>query len=159
MGPSYTTEENVLAEIPGDAPGELTAEKIARYIEDASRYVDARLPDYAGFPDIYDSPPTPPVIEKITRLIAAHDCLVFMGAIRGENSSGSELRDIAERMLEHLVGAGSAPARALLDPSEYDYSQTPPREEARRLDKSGPHHFYSAPILRKDYPSDDVEDF
>lgn len=159
MGARYTTEENVLAEIPGDAPADLTGAKIAAYIEDASRYVDARLPNYACFPDINDNPSTPPVIEKIARLIAAGDCLVFMGSLRGETSSGSELRNIAERMLEHLFGAEAAPARALLDPSEYDYSQTPPREEVRKLDKSSPHHFYSAPISRRDYPSGDVEDF
>ncbi len=159
MGASYTTEEKVLAEIPGTIPDELTSAKIAAYIEDASRYVDARLPNYAGFPDITDDPPAPPVIEKIARLIAAGDCLVFMGSMRGETSSGGELRDIAERILEHLFGAEADPAKAMLDPSEYDYSQTTPREGARKADVSRPRHFYSAPVRRKDYPSDDTEDF
>ena len=158
MGNKYTTVEKVLAEIPGDAPESLTDEKIEQYIEDASRYVDARLPNYTVFPDIGATPPTPPVIEKIARLIAAHDCLVFLGQMRGDAGSGSELRDIAERMIEHLFGTEKSEAGAMLDPSEYDYSKTPPREQARLLDKSRPHTFYQADIKRRDYPSDDVED-
>jgi len=158
MGNKYTTVDNVLAEIPGTVPASLTTAKVEGYIEDASRYVDARLPNYAGFPDIESGPATPPVIEKIARLIAAHDCLVYLGQMRGEDGSGSELRDIAERMIEHLYGADGKAARAMLDPDEYDYSNTPPREEARRLDSSRPHHFYKADIQRRDYPSDDIED-
>jgi len=158
MGNKYTTVEAVLAEIPGDAPESLTEEKVEQYIEDASRYVDARLPNYAAFPDIGETTPTPPVIEKIARLIAAHDCLVFLGQMRGDAASGSELRDIAERILDHLFASDSKEAVAMLDPSEYDYSTTPPREQARLLDKSRPHSFYEASIKRKDYPSDDVED-
>ena len=158
MGNKYTTVESVLAEIPGEAPESLTEEKVEQYIEDASRYVDARLPNYAVFPDISEPSPTPPVIEKITRLIAAHDCLVFLGQMRGDTGAGSEMRDIAERILEHLFAADGKEAIAMLDPSEYDYSKTPPREQARLLDKSRPHNFYEADIKRRDYPSDDVED-
>ncbi|GEM_PF-3269861 len=158
MGNKYTTTAAVLAEIPGTVPDSLTVAKVQQYIEDASRYVDARLPNYVLFPDIESSPGTPPVIEKIARLIAAHDCLVFLGQLRGEDNSGSELRDIAERIIEHLFNATGQEGRALLDPSEYDYSETPPREEARLTDKSRPHHFYRGDIRRRDYPSDDVED-
>jgi hypothetical protein len=158
MGNKYTTVEMVLAEIPGDVPESLTEEKVEQYIEDASRYVDARLPNYAVFPDIGAAPPTPPVIEKIARLIAAHDCMVFLGQMRGDAGAGSEMRDIAERILERLFAADGKDAIAMLDPSEYDYSITPPREQARLLDKSRPHSFYEADIKRRDYPSDDVED-
>ncbi len=158
MGNKYSTVANVLAEIPGSVPSELDSDKVTQYIEDASRYVDARLPNYAGFPDIGGSPATPPVIEKISRLIAAHDCLVFIGELRGENSSGSELRDISERMIEHLFSTTTSDPRAMLDPDEYDYSTTPPREEARLLDKSRPGNFYNTTIHRQDYPSEDIED-
>ena len=84
---------------------------------------------------------------------------MFIGELRGDKSSGSELRDIAERMIGHLFSAEGADPAAMLDPDEYDYSATPPREEARLLDGSRPGAFYHATISRQDYPSDDVEGF
>ena len=108
--------------------------------------------------DISSTPTTPSVIEKISRLIAAHDCLVFLGQMRGEKSSGSELRDIAERMLDRLYGDADRKPSAMLDPAEYDYSTTPPAETARTLDKSRPGSLYHKNLSRRDYPSDDIED-
>ena len=45
--------------------------RFAASISSASRYVDARLTNYATFSDITATPPTPAVVEKIARLIAA----------------------------------------------------------------------------------------
>lgn len=158
MGNKYTTVDLVESEIPGSLPESLDEDKITQYIEDASRYVDARLPNYSVFADIESDPPTPPVIEKITRLIAAHDCLVYAGIYRGDNTSGNELRDIAEKMIEQLFGSDETEPRAMLDPSEYDYSALSKREAARQGDSSRPGSIYRADISRRDTAGGDVED-
>jgi len=148
MGNKYSTSTNVLEEIPGSIPETLDTEKVECYIEDASRYVDARLPNYAGFPDIGATPPTPALIEKITRLIAARECMVFMGEIRGDDVPGNELAALAEKILDDLCPADGGAPRALLSPEEYDYSQTPNDELARLADGGRPHSVYRADLKR-----------
>lgn len=158
MGNLYSTSTNVLNEIPGTTPSSLTTGKVDGYIEDASRYVDARLPNYAGFAGIGGGPSTPRLIEKISRLIAAHDCLVFMGEERGDASAGSPLRDLADAMLDDLNPKDGSLPRAYISPSEYDYTQSSDLETIRDTYPEWPHTFYSTSISRTDYPDDDVED-
>jgi len=158
MGNKYTTSTKVKEEIPGSLPESLTDAKIEGYIEDASRYIDARLPNYAGFSDIGSSPSTPRIIEKITRYLSVHDCLVFMGEMRGDPTTGSEMRNLAENLLDDLYPKDGTSSRAMIPPDEYDYSQTPSSETIKDSSGETPHSFYSTTIKRKDYPKGDVED-
>jgi hypothetical protein len=146
----YTTVDNVLSEIPGPVPETLTTEKIESLIEDASRFVDARLTNYAGFPDINASPPTPSLIEKITRLIVAYECMVFMGETRADQHAGEQLKVLAEKLLDDLNPADGSPPRAFISPEEYDYSQSPVKESVKLADRWRPKPFYSAHIKRSD---------
>jgi len=77
----YTTAEQVQAELPGDLPTELSTEVIEGFIEDQGRRIDAFLRTcyQVPFPGISDSPPTPALIERICRRLAAADCLRFLG--------------------------------------------------------------------------------
>lgn len=158
MSNKYTTSIKVLEELPGAIPEDLTDDKIEGYIEDASRYIDARLPNYAGFPDIGGTPSTPALIEKIARLIAARDCMIFMGEIRGEKAPSEDLMVLAEKMIDDLCPANGSSPRAMLSPDEYDYSQTPNKETARLTDSSRPHSIYRADLSRDASGSGDVED-
>jgi len=158
MGNKYTTSTNVLEEIPGSVPEALTTQKIEGYIEDASRFVDARLPNYAGFADTGGNPQTPKLIEKIARMLAAYDCMVFMGEMRGDEHAGTELRTIAEKMLDDLSPTDGSDPRAMIPAGEYDYSQTPTKETARLTDSSIPHSIYRADLGRSDRRGGEVED-
>lgn len=154
----YSTSTKVLEEIPGSTPSSLDAAKVDGYIADASRFVDARLTNYAGFDDVGGSPATPALIEKITRLIAAHDCMVYMGEMRGDEHVGADLKTLADKLLDDLSPADGSPPRAMIDPADYDYSQTPPAETARTTDGSRPHALYRSDITRTGYPGEDTED-
>ena len=147
----YTTVEHVLLEIPGSVPEALTTEKIQTLIEDASRFVDARLSNYAGFADINAVPPTPSLIEKITRLIAAYECMVFMGETRADEHGGAQLKELAEKLLDDLNPADGSCPRAFLPPDEYDYSQSPVKESVRFAERWRPKALYFAPIKRSPY--------
>jgi len=149
--PFYTTLTRVKAELPGSVPTTLTDAQITTFIGDASRAIDARLMNYAvPFNAIGDDPPTPHVIEKAARLITAHECLLFLGEIRGDATVGHEWKDEADRILNELNPTdGSAPI-ASLPPGEYDYSGTPGREVRRTTEVGRAHSFYSSDILRGD---------
>ena len=77
--PTYTSDENLLRELPSSLPTALdTAAERLPYITEASALADAlvgpRFPaNESGqrFPDITETPPTPPLIEMATRLLAA----------------------------------------------------------------------------------------
>jgi hypothetical protein len=79
--PLYTTTERVQAELPGDLPAELSTAVIAGFIADQSRRIDAFLRTcyQVPFPGLGDNPPTPALIERICRRLAAADCLLFLG--------------------------------------------------------------------------------
>jgi len=83
---------------------------------------------------------------------------VFMGEMRGDEHAGADLREIASKMLDDLSPADGSEPRAMLDPSEYDYSQTASKETIRLTDGSVPHAVYRADITRRDYRNEDTED-
>ncbi len=80
--PTYTSDTNLLTELPDNLPAALdTPVERAPYIEQASLLADSlvgpRFPirTYGAaehkFPDITDTPPTPPLVELGTRKLAA----------------------------------------------------------------------------------------
>jgi hypothetical protein len=81
LDPLYTTTLRVQAELPGDLPAELSPTVIAGFIADQSRRIDAFLRTcyQVPFPGLGDNPPTPALIERICRRLAAADCLRFLG--------------------------------------------------------------------------------
>lgn len=102
--PLYTTTERVREELPGDLPAELSTTVVAGFIADQSRRIDAYLRTcYAvPFPGIGDSPPTPALIERICRRLAAADCLRFLGRSAREGQPAAwDTEALAE--LESLV--------------------------------------------------------
>ena len=86
----YTSDANLLRELPDGLPSTLDTEaERLPFIQQASALADALVgPAYAvdgsgqRFPDITDSPATPPVVEMATRKLAAS--LIF-GALQVAN--------------------------------------------------------------------------
>lgn len=77
---AYTSDANLLIELPNSLPSELSSAVRAQYISDASAEVDAWVGIRFGlsyvsgtqkFPDITASPATPAIIEKQARRLAA----------------------------------------------------------------------------------------
>ncbi|OGP58262.1 MAG: hypothetical protein A2V67_20495 [Deltaproteobacteria bacterium RBG_13_61_14] len=102
--PLYSTTDRVLEELPGDLPAELSTSVVAGFIADQSRRIDAYLRTcYAvPFPGIGDNPPTPALIERICRRLAAADCLRFLGrSVREGQPATWDTEALAE--LESLV--------------------------------------------------------
>lgn len=98
--PLYTTSARVTAELPGDLPAELSSAVVAGFIADQSRRMDAFLRTcyQVPFPGIGDVPPTPALIERICRRLAAADCLRFLGRALREDEppalAAEALRDL-----------------------------------------------------------------
>lgn len=104
----YTSDENLVRELPDNLPAALDteAERLV-YIEQASAMADAlvgpRFPvrTYGEarqkFPDITDSPATPPLIELATRKLAASMIYGAITVVGRENElrGGKELQDEA----------------------------------------------------------------
>ena len=111
MAPLYTTIERVQAELPGDLPDELSEEVIAGFIEDQSRRIDAFLRTcyQVPFPDIGDSSPTPALIERICRRLAAADCLCFLGRALRENEPPALAAEAMQDLQALLPGDRLAP--------------------------------------------------
>ncbi len=103
--PAYTSDENLLRELPTSLPTALdTAAERLPYITEASALADAlvgpRFPvDESGqrFPNITDTPPTPPLIEMATRLLAASLIYAALHTIGGGDGppAAESLRDEA----------------------------------------------------------------
>ncbi len=112
QAPLYTTVDRVIDELPGSLPESLSTEKLTRYIYDAARYIDAHLASVYSVPfaGIGDATPTPALIERICRKLAAHDCLSFIGMI-GDQSPGLWHYKQAMGLLKTLCGdSGRLPA-------------------------------------------------
>ncbi len=128
--PKYTTKEKVKETVIGSGdsigiPTTLTDAKIEEWIDERSREIDARLPNYAVFPDISAqmSPPatygTPKMIRRICRLLAVADCLRDMGLGVHEQTG----KDMTQQSRMDALLNGLAAGNIEIPAGEYDYSQ------------------------------------
>lgn len=99
--PTYTSDDNLLTELPDNLPAVLdTPEERAPYIEQASLLTDSlvgpRFPvrTYGAaeqkFPDITDTPATPPLVELATRKLAAAMIYGVISVIGREGGFGGK---------------------------------------------------------------------
>ena len=113
--PLYTTTSRVQDELPGDLPAELSPAVIAGFISDQSRRIDAFLGTcyQVPFPGIGEIPPTPALIERICRRLAAADCLRFLGRAGREPGPAAPAAEALEE-LAALIPAGRGAPRLRL---------------------------------------------
>lgn len=156
--PVYTTIAKVKETLQGagivSIPDTLTDAIITVYIDERSREIDSRLPNYAQFPDIAavpsEGPPkvygTPKVIQRICRLLAVADALRFLGLDK-HSETGKDLTE-ETRMNNLLTSLASGAAE--IPPSEYDYSKMSGEEEREAADPNEGKPIYFSRLTRDD---------
>lgn len=100
----YTTQEKVLDELFDDVSAVVTA-KIAGWISDESRNIDAALPNYSTpFNDIAGTPATPAAIEKACRFLVVDRVMRKVGLLRYDSDGKLQesYRAEGERLLRQL---------------------------------------------------------
>lgn len=130
---TYTSDDNLLIELPDNLPDSVdsAAERLV-YIQLAGSLADSLVgprypvgPSGQKFPDITDSPPTPPLIELATRKLAAgmiYRVIGVVGRDGGELGGAQPLHEEAADLFRRIREG----ELAVIDEDGTDYATVTP---------------------------------
>lgn len=100
----YTTQDRVTDEVADDIKSDVL-DKVATWISDESRVIDATLPNYVTpFKDIAADPGTPAMVEKACRMLVCDRLIRKLGLVRTDENGRvvDSFRDEGRRILREL---------------------------------------------------------